>query len=212
MALAFRTCVAVYWLALVIWVSVLISAGVAAMSAFTVLPEDSLGLTLDQFSAYDLDHGRIAAGKVLEPIFTFVDVVQVAAGSIALITLILMFTLFGRAYGQEWKRPANLVRVLALLLAAGLFLVRAITVTPEMNRDLQAYWQAAEAGEVERAAALRESFDALHRRARPLFDGSLLALLVAVGASGVATLPRRFGDRAPTSELDAPALLNKPRP
>ncbi len=211
MALAFRTCVVVYWLALVIWVSVLISAGVAAMSAFTVLPEESLGLTLERFAAYEPDHGRIAAGKVLEPIFTFVDVVQVASGSVVLLMLILMFTLFGREYGQSWKRPANLARMLAILLAAGLFLVRAITITPEMNRDLQAYWQAAEAGEVERAAALRESFDSLHRRARPLFDGSLLALLVAVGASAVATLPRRFGAPGQSSKLDPPALLNRPR-
>jgi hypothetical protein len=174
---------ALYWLALTVWISVLISAGVAAMSAFTALPDPELGLQLDRFAAHDADrHGQIAAGKVMEPIFTFVDVMQLAAGSIVLLMLVVQLTVLR----MSWRRPSNLVRTVCIALAMGLFLFRAATITPGMNKDLRMYWQAAEAGDADTARAAQQSFDAAHQRARPLFDAALLLLLVGVGASAAA--------------------------
>jgi hypothetical protein len=201
---------AIYWLALTVWVSVLISAGVAAMSAFTALPDEELGLRLEQFAAYDASrHGQIAAGKVMEPIFTFVDLMQLVAGGLVIITLLAQMTLFG----MSWRRPANLIRAVCILLAIGLFLFRAVAITPGMNQDLRAYWQHAQAGEVEPARARQQSFEAAHRRARPLFDASLLVLLIGVGASAAAFTavdPSRASDREPVN-LERPALVRRSR-
>src|SRR6185503_19649747 len=67
-----------YWLALTTWISVLVSAGVAAAAVFSVLPR--MGVTIERFAGFDhAEHGRIAAGKLMEPIFTFVDIAQAAA-------------------------------------------------------------------------------------------------------------------------------------
>lgn len=209
MSFAAKCVNAMYWLALAVWISVLMSAGVSAMSAFTTLPDPDLGLQLEKFAAYDESrHGQIAAGKVMEPIFTFVDVVQLAAGSLVVLMLVLQLTLFA----MPWKRPANMIRTACIVLAMALFLFRAVTITPEMNQDLRAYWRHAEAGNAAAAREAQQSFDTAHRRARPLFDGTLLLLLVGVGASAAAfTSAVSHGSPPQSGRLEDPELLKSNR-
>jgi len=200
---------AAYWLALTVWVSVLIAAGVSATSTFTTLPDPELGLRLEKFEAFDGErHGHIAAGMVMEPIFTFVDLIQLAAGGMALVMFVLQCALLG----MSWQRPANAIRGVCLVIAMGLFLSRAALITPQMNQDLRMYWQAAESGDAETARAARESFDAGHRRARPMFDTTLVLLLIGVGASAAAwTSPLNHSPRRRESALEPPSLLNTNR-
>jgi hypothetical protein len=192
----------IHWLALTAWVSVLVAAGVAAASAFHVLPDPDLGVRLDRFAAFDAAaHGRIAAGQVMEPIFTFGDMVQFAAAGAALITMALQFA-WG---GMPWRRPANTIRIVAIAAATGLLAVRAATLTPAMNHDLRAYWTAAERGDAEAAAPHYEAFSARHVTTRRYFDLTLAALLVGVGATAAAFSPSR--PHRSTSNLDQPRLL-----
>jgi len=183
-------CNTVYWLALAIWLGVLIAAGVAAFATFTILPD--LGLELESFRAYpSLEHGRIAAGKVMEPIFTFVDFVQIAAVTVVLIMVALQTWIFG----YRVRRLFGALRVGSLVVAAGLFAFRAASLSPGMNHDLRAYWQAAEAGEREAAAAHRAAFDAAHPVASNLFSVTLSLVVVAVLSSPAALAEARSSAR-----------------
>lgn len=178
-------CNIVYWLALTTWVSVVVAAGVAATATFTTLPD--LGLTIEQFAAFDqTQHGRIAAGMVMEPVFTFVDLVQVAAALFVVIALVLQVALFKV---RGWSL-SSLLRIACIAAAIGLFAWRAFTLTPEMNSNLRAYWRAAEAGQAEAAMQHRDAFDAMHAPASATYRWSLVALVLAVGASAVSLGPR----------------------
>jgi hypothetical protein len=197
-----RTINAIYWLALTIWVGVLIAAGTAAVSAFTVLPDPDLGVHLERFDAFDhAQHGRIAAGHVMEPIFTFVDLVQVVAAVIVAATLMLQLTLFRMSV----RRPAHFIRALCIGIAAGMLLGRAVLWTPQMNADLRAYWQAAEIGDADAAALHYEAFSVQHRGASRMLNGSLFVLLIAVMASAAAMTPTAQRKIA----LETPRLLRR---
>lgn len=174
-------CNTVYWFALTLWVGVLVAAGTAAAATFRVLPPTDL--ILPRFRAFPgTEHGRIAAGMVMEPVFTFVDVVQVAAAVLVVLTVLIQWIVF--RHGR--RSLLNVIRVACVLVAAALLAWRAVAVTPGMNRDLRAYWTAAEAGEIEVAQAHRAAFDAEHGGASNLFSATLAALVIAVLASPAA--------------------------
>lgn len=204
-------CNVIYWLALTIWVGVLISAGVAATGTFTVLPDPELGVQLEKFSKYEAPlgtHGRIAAGHVMEPIFTFVDLSQVVAGALVLMTVLMQLTIFR----QPTRRSVtlwNIVRVLCIGGALTLFTYRVLAVSPDMNRDLRAYWSAAQAGDGETADRHYAAFTANHPRASRLFNSTLLLLLVSVAASAVAIGPPPAREDDNKSGLETPKLLKR---
>ncbi len=181
MKCARKWCDGAYWLALTLWVGVLIAGGVAATASFTILPK--LGINLEQYQAYDLTaHGRIAAGKMMEAVFTFVDVVQLVMCLLVLGLVLLQWTVFHRSI----KRPANLMRMACLVLATGTFAWRALTLTPEMNRDLRAFWIAAEAGEVQKADQHRDAFSTRHPVASRWYGATFCLLLIVVVVSPAA--------------------------
>lgn len=188
-------CNTVYWLALTMWVSVLVAAGTAAATVFSILP--STELILPRFREFPgSEHGRIAAGMVMEPIFTFVDIVQIVAAALVLVMVALQWVVF-----KNGRRSLlNVLRVGAIIAATALLAYRAVAVTPDMNRDLRAYWSAAEAGDLEVAAAHRATFDAAHVGASNLFSATLALLVAAVLASPAALDGRaRPEPRKPTA-------------
>ncbi|MHC5023957.1 MAG: hypothetical protein ACYTGG_08600 [Planctomycetota bacterium] len=190
-----------YWLALTAWVSVIVSAGVAATGVFTTLPD--LGLTLEGYQfATTVESGRLAAGKVMDPIFAFVDIVQVVAAVLVLVTLSAQLLLGA----GPLRRPSNLVRTFCVAVAVALLAARLVFIAPGMNRDLRAYWSAAEAGEMESAERHRAAFDARHPTAARMFNTTLILLLVCVGSSAVALGPAR---RTSGPELEEPQLLRQ---
>lgn len=193
-----KLCSAIYWLALTLWVGVLVAAAVAAATTFTVLPK--LGLTIESFGALpSVEHGRIAAGKVMEPIFTFVDIGQAVTGGIVLLMVLLQSFVFR----VSLRRVANVVRVTAIVIAAGLFAWRAAALTPGMNRELRAYWSAAEAGDAPGASTHRAAFNEMHPVASDLFSATLALLVIAVVASPAAL---NVPARPATPRLETPAL------
>jgi hypothetical protein len=80
---------------------------------------------------------------------------------------------------------------MCITIAGGVLLFRALDLTPRMDRELHAYWAAAEEGRVEDAKSHRAAFTALHPRARMFMTASLVMLLAAAGASAVALGPHK---------------------
>jgi hypothetical protein len=198
-----RACDVIYWLALVLWAGGLLSTGVAAIATFATLPDPQLGLSLAEFAEFDPSrHGHLAAGRVMEPVFTAIDFLQIVVGPLALVTLLVQLV----AAPGSWTRPANLVRAACIVAALALAAGHVALMAPRMNRNLHEYWNAARAGDAAAAEVHHRAFDADHRVAEPLLMVRLFIVLVAVGASAVAlapvTTPRAGG-------LETPGLVSR---
>lgn len=181
-----KACNIAYWLGLGLWLSALVTAGVAAMNVFGSLP--AMQVQLPQYSAMPADsHGRIAAGKVMERVFFTVDLMQFIAIPVTLIAMLLQFATLRLRAGA----PANLIRVGCIVIAAALFTIHATAIARPMNRELRSYWRAAESGDVEQAASHLSAFNAKHPVADTLLRINLILLVVAVAASGAALTPPR---------------------
>ncbi len=195
-ALLLGPCLAAYWVCLSAWLAALVTAAVSAAQVFSNLP--GVSMTLERFAAYPGDdHGRLAAGLVMAEIFYTVDVVQFIVVPLVVGTLGLQLTVLG----LPWRRPANLIRTAAVIIAAGSFAWYAIALAPHLNRTLRAYWAAAEAGNLAEAAALHEQFAAGHEFAELTLSVNFLLIVVAVVASAVALAP------TPARGLPIPALV-----
>ncbi len=208
MQFLFKLCNAVYWFALAVWLAVLVTAGVSAIAVFTTLGE--MDVSLEAYAAFEPDesdvpnaHAHLAAGHVLEPVFWLLDVVQFATIPLILIILVAQFTVFK----QKIRRPANLIRIGCIVIAAGLFAFHALGRAPQMNRDLRAYWEAAEQGDVTTALEHREAFNRRHPTAEAVLNGTLLLVVLATFASAAAMTPALPQRRI--SELQTPHLARK---
>lgn len=200
-----KLCLAVYWLALIGWISALVSAAVSAMNVFPGM--DRLPLRLEQFPDYPVaEHPRLAAGKLMDGVFFTVDLLQFAAAPLVLITLAVQLLVFR----LPLRRPANVIRTMCIVIAAGLFAYHATSVAPKMNHALRAFWAAAEAGEVTAAQSHRATFNEYHPTADTLLRLELLLLLAAAVASAAALSPAaaRPGNTS-SSKLETPELLNR---
>lgn len=196
----FKIVNAIYWLALIVWISALISAGVAAMNVFPAL--DGLPLQLEQYAAYPAgEHPRLAAGRIMEGVFFLVDVLQFIAIPLTILALLAQLLFFR----LPLKRISNALRIAAIVIAAGLFACHATMLAPKMNRELRSFWSAAETGRIDEAHAHRNAFNAYHPRADAILRINLLLLLVAAGASAAALTPAAA--RGETT-LQPPRLLN----
>jgi hypothetical protein len=176
----------VYWLALIVWISALISAGVSAMNVFTVLDQDNLPLQIDRYGGFPVEeHPRLAASHVMEPVFATVDLLQFAAVPLMLTTLVLQFAVFK----MSARRISNMLRIFLLVVAATGFTYHAVALAPPMNSLLRQWWTAAEAGDVAGSEAIRRQFDQWHGKADLILRLNLFFLLGAAGASAVAFTP-----------------------
>ena len=204
----FKLCNAVYWLALAVWLALLVSAGVSAVAVFTTLGE--MDLSLSQYRDFQPDqsdvpyaHAHLAAGHILEPVFTLVDFAQFAVIPLLIITLAIQLTVFKLAV----RRPANLIRMTCIVIASGLFAIHAFTRAPQMNRDLHAYWVAAQQGDVATALDHREAFNRRHPTAEAVLNVTLLLVVVATVASAIAMTPDL--PRGHASALQTPYLASR---
>lgn len=203
-----QVCGAVHAVTLTLWIGLLVAAGVAAAGAFSTLPD--LGISLrghEGFVTADpADHGRIAAGRMLERVFTAVDLGQIPLAAIALTAFGLQVVLAG----DRWRRPPNIIRASCMLIAAGFLAIHLTMIAPPMNRELQSYWAAAEAGDTPTALAHRAAFDKHHPRAEAILQINLLILFTAAAAAGVSGVPGVAADSRPRhSELGAPLLSRR---
>lgn len=207
-----RVCLVAYWIALSLWTSAIIAAGVSAAFVFGTLP--GLGVTLAEYSAFQVEgdaqaHGRLAAGMILERVFTAVDFAQIFLGAITAAAMIVQIV----AFGASLRRFSNLIRATAIAAAIVIASIHIFFQAPAMNRELRAYWAAARGGDIATAEVHRLRFDEFHPRAELALRSNLVLLLVATAASAIA-LSRwptaAQADRA-KSTLEPPALLRDMR-
>ena len=194
----FKLVNAIYWMSLAAWLAALVSAGIAAGNVFGVL--DDLSLELERYAAYPThEHGMLAAGHVMEGVFVTVDLIQFVAIPLTLLALGMQLAV----YRLPVRSPANAVRTLCLVAAAGLFAYHATTLAPRMNRELRARWSAAEAGDVAAASAHQMAFSEDHPTADLILKTNLILLIIALGSSAAALSPstRSASPRLPEPEL-----------
>ena len=168
---------------LALWLAAAVAPGVAAYSAFRVLPKE--GVVVPRFKALAADDaetmGRLAAGRSLQPAFQLSDRARWVLAPAAL--------LLALAAGC-WRRGGR--AVLALLILALLALAAGQALGWSMQAPLERWWALAEAGDLQGALASRRDFDALHpwaERATSLEAISLLAALLLVPAAAVRRTP-----------------------
>jgi hypothetical protein len=207
-----RACLVAYWMALSLWTSAIIAAGVCAAFVFGTLP--GLSVTLAEYSAFHVEgdaqaHGRLAAGMILERVFTAVDFAQLALGAITAAALIVQIV----ACGASIRRLSNLIRATAIAAAIVIASMHIFFQAPAMNRELRAYWSAAREGDVASAEAHRLRFDEFHPRAEFALRANLVLLLTAIAASAVAlsSSPMVVYPEPARPALEPPALLRDMR-
>jgi len=197
-----KLCVSLYWLALVGWISALVSAAISAMNVFPTL--DAAPVVLTDHAAFpDAEHGRLVAGRIMDGVFFTVDLLQIGAAPLAVLTLLLQIFVFR----LPLRAPSNVIRLVCVLGAAGLFTYHATMLAPTMNRELRQFWAAAADGDLDEAATRRAAFNELHPTARMIQQTSLLLLIGAVVASAAALTPTPAATR---SRLETPELA-RPR-
>lgn len=204
---------AVFWIALIAWISVLTAAAVAASNVFPTLK--NMPMTLEEYAAFDPGvnaqgaeatesaHGMLAAGMIMEGVFTLANMVQFVAAPIVIITLLLEFGLFG----VRFRRPANIIRMLCVAVAATLFAWHGFVQYPRMTSELRAYWADARAGNATEAILHETRFNQDHPLAQRLMEINLMLLVVTVIASAASTVERpRSVVAITTSALETPRL------
>ncbi len=173
----------VYWTGLVFWIGGLLSGGIAAPAVFGTLPE--MSVVLAEYSDFPQDqHGRLAAGKVMEPLFALAALIQFGGAAMVLFSLIGQ----GLVLQRRMISAGHLVRSAAVLVAGSVMVFQAMLITPEMNRDLRSYWAAAEAGDVDAAMVHRDRFEIRHPTAERLHATTFGLLLIAVTASAATVM------------------------
>jgi hypothetical protein len=169
----------VHLAALGVWVG---AVGMTAAVAAIIFPQmNELDPDLPGFASYPSEHGVIAAGWVMARVFMILDWVQLAAAGLAFLTLLVRVVVRGAA-PMRWTAA----RLALTVASAGLLLWYLLAVAQPMNADLVGFWQAAQAGDVERADALRASFDERHPTASRALGSLMLAALATLIVGGLA--------------------------
>jgi hypothetical protein len=193
-----KLCLSLYWLALVGWISALVSAAISAMNVFPTL--DAVPVILTDHAGFPAEeHGRLVAGRIMDGVFFAVDLLQIGAAPLAVVTLLLQIFVFR----LPLRAPSNVIRLVCVLGAAALFAFHATMLAPTMNRELRQFWAAAADGDVEEAATRRAAFNELHPTARTIQQINLLLLIGAVIASAAALTPAPSTTR---SSIETPDL------
>ncbi len=187
---------------LAIWGGSLAFTAVTAAVAFPTMRK--LDPRLPEFAAYEGEHWRIAAGHIANRLFLINDMVQLAGVLVTLLTFgLLLLTTKRAAAGVLWPYVlrAVLLSAASILVAYQLFIL-----APRMQTNLQAFWDAARAGDAARAEALRSAFEVDHPTASNVLVATgvcvLLSLLTAAWSAAASPT-------TPAGELESPALLRK---
>ncbi len=173
-----------FWLVLCLWFSMIVSPGVAAISAFTQLPEQGAMIpTYTDFFENDQEGmGRMVAGYVTDPIFLATDMVQWFLAPAALLLAILM-----RSPLKICSGPGQYICIFALAGALGLVILHNTSMGPRMTENLQAYREAAGQDLRDGAESALAAFEVDHEVAEPLFGIRLLLLAIAIAGAAGAT-------------------------
>ncbi len=209
MSRGLRLCETIHLTVLGLWLGTLIMTGVAAAVLFPAVR--ALDPRLPAYSEYTGDHWSLLAGKVAAILFFVCDSVQFAGALVAGLTLCIAIL----GFGLPMTRLTTAARGGLLIVLIGILSFQFFVLAPRMNRNLVAYWDAAQRGDNEAAGALKAAFDADHPLARNLLAVDTLAVLalLVVGvwsATGAAGSARPRPDTRPY-QLEEPLLARSAR-
>lgn len=199
---------ALHLLSLAAWMSAIVASGAAATAVFTMLPRSEVivpafAVHVDAAAPSSeerfREHGRIAGGMVMDPVFRWSDRAQAGLAVVALATFFIQVTAFRRRWPLP-RRPLNVFRLACLLGAAALLAVQLGVLGPRMEQALHGWWDAARSGSPS-ADSLRTSFDVDHVLANRLYTIRLLLVVAAIALLAMAAVPS--GTRS--SSPDEPA-------
>jgi hypothetical protein len=172
-------CESLHVAALGVWAGALVVVGGVAAMAFPTARD--LDPSVPAFAAYDGPHWQVVGGKIMNPAFLLVDWIGVGALAIAAATLAALVA----TGSSSLRRVATAVRALALAALAIVTLHTVLIARPEMQRELHAFWDAAQAGEAASAETHKAAFDRLHGPASTMLAAQLALVLLALCAGAL---------------------------
>lgn len=155
-------------------------AGAGAAIAFPTMK--AIEPTLGAYPLYSEPHWRLAAGHVAAKLFFVSDVVQLVCAPVAGLALVLL--VLGRLV--PWPSRLMAARLVVFTLLMAILSYRFFLLAPRMDRELALYRAAAQAGEMEPAAAHLAAFNADHPTASNVMVATfgLGAAAMALGIAG----------------------------
>lgn len=184
-----RVCESVHLLALGLWAGVLLMVGATAAVTFPKLAD--LDVRLPGFEGYEAEQHRIAAGQLMNLAFAVADWIGIACLVLAVAT-ILMVTV-PKGVWRHRMGPALVLRMAALAFVLILTLFQTFAFRPSLNNSFEQLWIAAEAGENQRAAEIRDKLAPQHAKASFLLTSQFGLVLIAGIAGGIDATDRRSG-------------------
>ena len=191
----------IYWLALALWVGSTALAVGSAFETFSTINE--LNVTVPALAEFDAMAGRhtlFAAGRVQNNLFFFAEMVQDVSIILVAAITVLHFTVFRFSL----RRPANRVRLLAVLAVLAAVCLQMLVLSPRMNQNIRRYWDLPHHKDVPSALAAKESFDADHTLAAGVLLVSLFGGMTIIVSSACSMTPA--GSRKPETGNDSKAL------
>ena len=183
----------VHLAALGIWFGAIGMTGAAAAVAFPTMRD--LDPTLGAYAAFPKEHWPIAAGEVLFKLFQISDLVSILCVVLAVGSLGAAIVAGGLSMG----RLATKLRVLLLVLIIAVQSWALFVLMPRMTHNVNEFWDAAKAGEVQRAGEYRVRFSDDHPTSRRVSEILLLTIAASLVATGVSMTDRKPTKKDPES-------------
>ncbi|HHN77924.1 MAG TPA: hypothetical protein ENK11_04515 [Phycisphaerales bacterium] len=182
-----------------LWLGSLVMSAVTAGLLFATMR--SLDPSFGVFAAYAGPQSDLGAGFIQNRIFLAGDIIQFigACGVLGATVVLIAFC------GLPMRRISTGVRLFALGSAMTLVSYHLFILVPRMQTNAQAYWGAAEAGDMEAAEKAHDAFRADHPKARNemLATAVSVALLLGAGAWSAASAGGASGGAPRRGEGDA---------
>lgn len=196
-------CTALNVTALGLWLGCVVMTGAAAAVIFPSIK--ALAPTAPAYAQYTGEQWLIVAGHAAARVFYISDIIQFACAAIVLATTVAL----AMSDRGSLRGRASMFRHTMIAGAFAFFCYYFFILAPQMSFALHEHWQAAAAGDNERAARFKAAFDADH----PSSSNTLGAIAVTLLAALLATAWPRSGapGAAPSSAPPAPRSGGKPR-
>jgi len=154
-----------------LWLGTLVMTGVTAAILFPTIRD--LDPHIPSFDSYSGEHWRIVAGKPANTLFFVSDIIGFACCILAMASLLGGVVLLG----ERWRRRSVGMRISVMTAAMCVFGYGFMVHAPAMNKEITAYWRAAEAGENQVAEKHRAAFGAMHPTSTKLMGVTTLLVL-----------------------------------
>lgn len=195
----------VFTLSAGLWLGSLVMTGATAGILFSTMR--TLEPTFGRFAAYEGPHSNLGAGVIQNRIFLAGDVVQFigATGTLASTIALLAF------FALPLRRFSTAVRLVAQGAAMLLVSYHLFVLVPRMQENAEAYWSAAERGDMEAAALASDAFQADHPTAtRVLISTTVVVAVLLVSGAWSASSAGQGGAARRGAGPEEPRLVRTP--